>query len=304
MSTEFQLNSLINSSSKHGQIDEVKRLYVFHYHAKDFKRITKTYEFISKLFKGKIKGYRSCNTEYHDLSHTLDALLAAMRLIDGYNIKNSFDEMPVEIAENLLMAALLHDTGYIQESWDSEGTGAKYTSNHVSRSIEFVEKNMKALKLSRHEVEQISLFITCTGLSINIDSLNMENPLLLTAGYILGSSDLMGQMSDRQYLEKLLFLYREFKEAGITGYDTEFDIIKKTIYFYDMAMKRLTECYKSVYEFASIHFNERFDIDKNLYMEAISRHIVYLHAIIEDNSTNFRHKLKRAEWVHDDEAVH
>ena len=31
-------------------------------------------------------------------------------------------------------------------------------------------------------------------------------------------ADLVGQMSDRAYLEKLLFLYYEFKEAGFPGY--------------------------------------------------------------------------------------
>ena len=96
----------------------------------------------------------------------------------------------------------------------------------------------------------------------------------------------------------MIFLYYEFKEAGVKGFDTEFDLVRKTVDFYAITKKRLSEAYLNVYVFAQDHFEKRFGIDHNLYMVAIDRHMEYLHKIIEDDTTNFRHKLNRAAWVH------
>ena len=52
-----------------------------------------------------------------------------------------------------------------------------------------------------------------------------ENEIL---GKMLGTADLLGQMSDRTYLEKLPFLYLEFKHAGIDGVGTELDFFDST----------------------------------------------------------------------------
>ncbi len=64
---------------------------------------------------------------------------------------------------------------------------------------------------------------------------------------MLGSADLLGQMSDRAYLEKLLFLYKEFREAGIPGFNTEFDIIRKTVDFYEITVQRLRGPFAEAY---------------------------------------------------------
>ena len=107
-------------------------------------------------------------------------------------------------------------------------------------------------------------------------------------------------MSDRAYLEKLIFLYYEFREAGIQGFDTEFDILKKTVDFYKMMKKQLVDTYMNTYVDVIYHFERRFRIDHNLYLEAIDNQIAYLHEIIKDESTNFRHKLKRGKWIQAD----
>jgi hypothetical protein len=113
------------------------------------------------------------------------------------------------------------------------------------------------------------------------------------AGAILATGDLLGQMSDRAYLEKLLFLYYEFKEAGIEGFNTTFDILRKTLSFYEITKEKLDSDFFSVYDDLVYHFKERYNIPENLYMVAIDNQIKYLVDIIEDESTNFRNKLKR-----------
>jgi hypothetical protein len=214
-----------------------------------------------------------------------------MRLIDGYNL--SAGKMDENLAVDLLISALYHDTGYIQEEWDREGTGAKYTKYHVKRSSEFIIKNSEKLQIDRAETNIISNIILCTGLQIKTKDIKFGSGIEEIAGAMLGSADLLGQMADRLYLEKLLFLFREFREAGMDGYETEYDIIRKTAGFYVCTLERLNNDLLDVHEYARIHFRERFGIDRNLYIEAIDRHISFLKKIMEDSSSNFRKKLKR-----------
>ena len=100
-------------------------------------------------------------------------------------------------------------------------------------------------------------------------------------------------MSDRAYLEKLLFLYYEFKEAGFAGYETEFDMLRKTMGFYELTVSRLDGDLGGVRAMARRHFAERWGADHDLYAEAMGRQMDYLQNILDDASTNFRKKLKR-----------
>ncbi|MCU0822403.1 MAG: hypothetical protein MUC95_08020, partial [Spirochaetes bacterium] len=200
-----------------------------------------------------------------------------------------------QLVKNILLAALFHDTGYIQEKWDSDGTGAKHSETHLGRSIAFLVKHADEFNLSKDDVSVISKIIRCTGINVSLKTIPFSCDEEEVAGWILGSADILGQMSDREYLERLLFLYHEFKEAGIPGYDTEFDIIRKTLDFYELITKRLSVSFGSTYDYARCHFKERLGIDKNLFMEAVNRNIAYIEKIMEDSSTNFRHKLKRGD---------
>jgi hypothetical protein len=291
-----QLSKLVDTSTHKAIMEEVKKIFSYHYPARHFRAVNRTYRIVKKLYGGEMRGYKACNTDYHNLSHVLDILLTTIRLVDGHNSENP--PFPVHLAVNLLNAALLHDTGYIQEEWDNEGTGAKYTSFHVERGVQFLKKNYEAFGITSDDLTIVNKLIRCTGFTIRIEKIKFSSPQEKFAGCILGTADLLGQMSDRKYLEKLIFLFYEFKEAGVKGYNTEFDLIRKTIDFYETTTKRFAETYLNAHIYAQPHFRKRFAIDHNLYMEAIDRHIGYLYKIIEDNTTNFRHKLKRGRWVH------
>jgi hypothetical protein len=296
--TDVQLSALVDHGDVKAVIKTVREIFSFHYPRYAFRDIEKSFSFVVSLFRGKVRGYRACNTEYHNLTHTVDAALASARLLDGYN--QAHEVLPEHIARNLLKAALLHDSGYIQEVWDTEGSGAKYTSGHVERSVDFLEKNHRMLNIESGEVGMVARIIRCTGLSALPESLNFTSDGEAVAGCIMGTADLLGQMSDRAYLEKLLFLYHEFREAGIPGLETEFDILKKTVAFYAQTVRRRRESYRGVNGLVCYHFRRRFGVDRDLYEEAISRHMAYLQKILDDSSTNFRHKLKRGSWVHDE----
>ncbi len=289
---QFDLISHKDAKSVFG---EVERIYWLNYSPASFKQIKRCYKEISRLFKGTLAGYRACTTEYHDLSHTMDVMLASMRLLDGYNQSNT--PIPEKTGRNCLIAALFHDTGYIQESGDDEGTGAKYAKNHVDRSVHLLEKNHKVFSVDAEDVGSISAMIQGTGSSAGIKSMGFSSEDEETAGKILGVSNLMGQMAHREYLEKLLFLYYEFREAGIPGFGTEFDILKKTVDFYTVVKKRFSDEFDSLHDYAKVHFKKRHGINANLYEESIDKNIAYLHKIIDDESSNFRSKLKRGDWV-------
>ena len=52
----------------------------------------------------------------------------------------------------------------IQEASDTEGTGAKYTQDHVRLSMDFVEKHAASLLLESQEVVDLRDMILCTDL--------------------------------------------------------------------------------------------------------------------------------------------
>ncbi len=286
-----QLSKLLDHDKPEAVLAEVEHIFTLWYPSQGFLPILRAYELVRSLYSGGFPGYQACNTEYHNLHHTMDVLIAAARLMDGHALK--YQPLPQRQAENLLLAALLHDSGYIQEKGDSQGTGAKYTACHVSRGVRFTLTNARRFDLSQDRAIDIGRIIECTNLQNLPPDLEFSDSEAQIAGAILGTADLLGQMGDRAYLEKLLFLYYEFREAGFPGYNTEFDILKNTLSFYDKTRTRLEEGLHGIHDLCRTHFKERFDIDKDLYIESIEHQMDYLRRIMEDDSSNFRKKLHR-----------
>jgi hypothetical protein len=290
---DVQLAQLADARDAKQLFAEVAKIFSLSYGPESAGALEQACSETRLLFEGQFPGYRACNSEYHDLRHTLSVVLAASRLADGYNLKRS--PFPQELALDLLRSAFLHDSGYIQESWDTEGTGAKYLRQHEQRSIDFLQQHHRAFGIPGDVLERLARLIRCTDLREDFSRIPFTGPEERDAGAILGTADLIGQMSDRDYLEKLLFLYYEFREAGVPGFQTEFDVLRKTGEFYSQTRRRLKESYLSMYALARAHFRERQGVDANLYLIAISRQMGYLRRIIQDQSTNFRAKLKRGD---------
>ena len=290
---ELQLARIVDSHNFSQVVQEIIRLFRNHYSKKGSLRLRLVYDKVRSLFLGEFPGYRACLSEYHDFRHTMDIVLATARLIDGRDLEKPF--LPESLAAALLLAAFFHDAGYIQEEWDTSGTGAKYSREHEERSVALLAKQAEAFDIDRSELPVLSRLIRSTDLKQDFEEIPFADENERLCGSILGSADLMGQMADREYLEKLLFLYYEFREANVPGYETEFDILRKTHDFYSGIRQRLDESYHGVYALARTHFRERYGTDSNLYMVAIDRQMRYLERIIEDDTTNFRAKLKRGD---------
>jgi len=279
----------------HGDLDAVLAWWLgvaaAQFPGASFSHAERVFSLTHKLFSGNFPGYAACRTAYHDFRHTVDVFVATVRLLDGMLLSGA--TLSRELVEDTMIAALLHDTGYVQEADDTEGTGAKYTATHVGRSVEFLLKNRGVCSLPPERTDRVGRLIMGTDLSLPWDSLALAGSEEATAAAVLAAADLLGQMADRVYLEKLLFLYYEFKEAGIGGYESAFDILRKTAGFYSVVKKRLDETLAPVAAAARVHFRERLGLDRDLYRESIVNQMSYLDSILDDDSVNFRKRLRR-----------
>ncbi|MEK6793619.1 MAG: hypothetical protein AABZ39_02500 [Spirochaetota bacterium] len=245
-----------------------------------------------RIFSGDHEEYKASNTGYHDFAHTENVFLAALRLIHGVHIGTRLiDERGARLA---LIASLLHDIGFIQEKNDNDGTGAKYGAHHEKRSMRFTERYLTANGYSEEDIASCAKMIACTMLGLAPSAINFSSPMIQSAGFIVGSADLIGQLADRLYLEKLLLLYREVRESGTTVFTSEFDLLKKTENFYrKVAAQRLTADFGNKTEHLHLHFRERWGIDENLYAGYIEKNIAYLHSILERDAEHYRDYLRR-----------
>ena len=237
------------------------------------------YEDIVRLFEGEYPGYRASNTTYHNLEHTIMVTLASARLIHG-SVQNGYRFKPENVLIGLL-AALFHDSGLIQTKQDKKGTGAKYTIGHEKRSVNLMRKNLGKKKFSRRQMDDCAQLIKCTNLKIKPSDISFRSGEVENLGKIVGSADLLAQMADRNYLEKLILLFKEFEEAGIPDFDSEEELLEKTEGFYKkVTQKRLRVDCDNISSNMTSHFQARWNIDRDLYAESIERNISYLRSIL------------------------
>jgi hypothetical protein len=196
-----------------------------------------------------------------------------------------------------IIAALFHDVGLIQEEGDTNGSGAKYTIGHEERSIEFMKVYLSKKKLPSEDITDCSHFIMSTILALPPKEIPFRSEETETVGHVVGSADLLAQMADRLYLEKLLLLFEEFEEARLPGFDTELTLLKKTEDFYrSVAIKRLDEDLGGVYKTMADHFQSRWDMNRDPYEEAIQNNLKYLGSLIDqcrDSYTCYLEGLRR-----------
>ena len=246
-----------------------------------------------RLFKGQYPNYKACNTKYHDLGHTLAVYLSTARLMHGAII--SGEKIKQEVGILGLIAALFHDVGLIQTVDDNDGTGAKYTIGHEERSINFMKSYLRKKRYDTDSIEYTSQIIACTMMNLRLSEISFKSKDVELMGKIVGTADLYTQLADRVYLEKLLYLYREFKEGGIDTFKTEFDLLQSTESFYkNVAFKRFDNDLGQVYKFMKLHFKSRWGIDNDYYMEGIKKNIEYLTNVVLKYQDDYRKMLRRA----------
>ena len=286
LSTSITCPERVSLDSPGDVIGEIRNIILLIYRKFNFNRFDQVFGDILKLFNGHYPGYRRCNTIYHDLSHTMDCLLVTAKLIHGACLNGiAFTQQDVTLG---LISALMHDTGYIQAEEDNQGTGAKYTSSHIQRSIDFMERYFHDHRFPSEYLPICRNYLRCTGLDVQISELKFQTREHEILGQIVGTADLIGQMANENYLEKLPFLYDEFKEGGVPGYSNKLDLMKKTPAFWEMVKIRLANELGHVDRYLRDYLRVLCGIDQDLYRQAIDRNMEQLQLFLAAPRPTFR----------------
>lgn len=253
---------------------------------------------IIRLFNGEFPGYRASNTKYHNLEHSNAVALTVTRLMHGLFLAgHNFTPREIEL---VIFAAFFHDTGLIQAEDDHEGTGAKYTIGHEQRSIAFMRRYLSQKGYLEEELDCCAQIIQCTILSLPVAKIKFQSPAAALLGKVMGSADLMAQMADRRYLEKLPLLFREFEEGGLSEYESATQLMEQTEDFYhSVAQRRMKGDLGGVSSVVRFHFRERWGIDRDMYAEAIDRNLSHLRKTQEACAGNLEcieEKLRRGRF--------
>ncbi len=294
---DYDITNRVQTTDPKAVEGEVTRLFCLLYPGTRPAMIVGAFADIVLLYKGEYPGYRACDTSYHDLQHVMDVTLAMTRLMDGY--ERSRAETPA-LGEKMfqlgIVTALFHDMGYLRRTDDEIApNGAFYTLNHVSRGAAFLRHYLPKAGMPEY-AEAGSELIHFTGFEKRVADILIDDPVLRLLGSLLGSADIIAQMSDRCYLEKCRDrLYPEFVAGGIAEkhdvagnvnvvYASGQDLVNKTPVFFASAVERLESDLGGAYNYATTHFG-----GFNLYIHAASKNVNFARLI----GANASHALRR-----------
>ncbi|WP_319522531.1 hypothetical protein [uncultured Desulfosarcina sp.] len=292
---EVQLANLVEMESPQAVWDETFHILDRFFGRIDVSGIQSAFDKTVSLYRGKWPEIRACNTDYHDLKHVTDCFLATIRLLHGA-AETGIDFSPRQVYLGLV-AALLHDTGYLQSRQDRAGSGAKYTACHVQRSMDFIRRHFALFGLQAHEVEACMAMVHCTDIACDPATLTFVDQNTEWIAKILATADIIAQMADRTYLEKLLFLFHELDEARIHLFHNEIDLLVRSRDFYARMADRIENQLSSVNRFMIHHFKARWEIDADLYQRAMENQQAYLADILEKAEADPRERLRRQRIV-------
>ncbi|MGE5638888.1 MAG: hypothetical protein ACM30H_02255 [Clostridia bacterium] len=270
--------------------DAVLDLFSSRWPGEDFAALSFAFDDFKALFEGNYPGYLACDTLYHDMRHTLDMSLAMARLLEGHDRTCApADRLGPRRAMLGVLVALLHDCGYLKRASEARvENGAVFTKVHVSRSADFISAYLPMLGFDA-EASVAAQLVHFTGYEMDIDDIQVADTKDRLLGCMVGTADLIGQMSDRMYLEKCReFLYKEFvlgniardvspEGEEIVRYASPDDLILKTPGFYErVARERIDRKLGGADRYVLAHFD-----GANPYQSEIDRNMEFLRGAIE-----------------------
>ncbi|MDQ3025469.1 MAG: HD domain-containing protein [Pseudomonadota bacterium] len=289
--SEFDVTNRINTTDPVCVKLEVTRIFKTLYSRNQAPILNRALDDVVRMYRGEFPGYARCDTEYHDVQHVLEVTLAMARLLDGY--ERTRDDGPHIDERNFqlgVICALYHDCGYIRKVSDTRHrSGAEYTSTHVTRGGRFLKEYLPQIGMEDF-ADVAGQILHFTGYERRVETIKLDDPMHRLLGSLLGSADIIAQMSDRCYLEKCRDrLYPEFVAGGITRKSTDTgevvvfasaeDLLRKTPSFYSNAAKRLDGELGGAYQYAQAHFN-----GPNLYMDALKQNIRFAERAVASGS--------------------
>jgi hypothetical protein len=258
---------------------EVQIAYRTMFPGADFLFVPRAFGWAIECFTGNYRDYQAVDARYHDFEHTLQGTLCLARLLLGRHAAGAQPQFSQRMFQLALVAILLHDTGYLKQRADTEGTGAKYTVVHVNRSAEFAGQLLQERGFTPAEIKAVQNMIRCTGVNAALDVIPFQSELERIAGFALGTADLLGQMAAEDYVDKLPTLYAEFAEAASYSKDpTQFvamfssaaDLMEKTPAFWERIVRvKLDRDFGGLHQF----LNDPYPAGANWYFERIEANL-------------------------------
>ncbi len=288
--SDYDVTNTVQVSSPDAVRDAVVDLFAATWPDCDLDRVARAVDDFARLFHGEMEGYLGVDTVYHDMQHSLDVVLAAARLLVGWerSVEPSA-RFGAERATMGLVVALFHDAGYIRLEGEADvANGAVFTRNHVTRGARFLASYLPQIGLD-HWTPVATRVVHFTGYEVPFDRIRLGNPLDRKVGHLLGTADLLAQMADRCYLEKCRDrLYAEFVLGGIAtypgtegikvNYGSGLDLLRQTPHFVRSVIRdRLEAAFEHSYRYLQAVFDGR-----NPYMEAIDRNVAFLRELMRN----------------------
>lgn len=294
---DFDVTNRIQTTDPAAVQREIGRLFRLLYPGAAHGAMDHAFADVARLYRGDYPGYLACDTTYHDVQHVMDVTLAMARLMDGYErSRRDTPALGVRLFQLGIICGLYHDIGYLRSTTDTVAkNGAEYTLNHVSRGAKFLLGYLPQIGMGELAVAGSEL-LHFTGFEKRVADILIQDPLLRLLGSLLGSADIIAQMSDRCYLEKCRDrLYTEFVAGGIAVKNTDAgkevvfesgdDLVRKTPAFFDSAVNRLEYDLGGAYNYAATHFG-----GFNLYMHAATKNVHFAKQI----SVSTTYELRRS----------
>jgi hypothetical protein len=248
------------------------------------------FSLLENACRGTLAGYESLRTPYHDRMHMLEVVLCSARLLHGLHLGGQ--PIDGQVIDACLVGALLHDAGYLMQEEEAAGSGAQFTNIHVPRGVRFAERHLGAL-LPPELLTATGKVILATDHRPNAVMPAFDTPAQRLAAQVTATADLIGQMANREYLERLLLLYFEFREAGIAFFADIHDLLEKTQAFYQLMETRLHGELGGLAPHLVRHFDAVHGARRNYYLESIGRNLDYLALLVRAERARRLEMLKR-----------
>ncbi len=251
--------------------------------AMDLRRLQSAFRIFENMTSGRDSRFLALDTPYHDVQHSMDVTLCTVRLLAGHEANAPLHErLGANRALVGLLCALFHDAGYLRRKTEKNvPSGAHFTHFHVTRSAGIITSLFEDLHLKQYATLAANL-VHFTGYERSLDIVRPADHRNLLVGRLLGSADLLAQMADRCYLEKVRDrLFDEFVIAGIAGpaagpgkCQTPKGLLESTPGFVEATFtKRLDGAFEKAYRRVSPIF-------VSPYLDSIQRQMAHLERVI------------------------
>lgn len=235
---------------------------------------------VEDLYAGRWPSHEACEVPYHDFAHALDAAVAVARMAVGWNRSHPEVKINANLFCQAVAAGLFHDAGYIKDKGDHEGHGGKFTTTHVQRGMAIAAAYLRRTRWHKRAVELVPATIALTDYrqEPEIDDFFRDQQELAMARMI-PTADLIAQVADNRYIDKLDGLFAEFTEmyeyqrqngeAGVPVFHSVQEIRDGVLEFYGQFVAPRLEKFGRMDRYLTSYFGE----NRNPYHENIAANL-------------------------------